>query len=444
MRGGMRLRLRVGSAIENRRSSRGGVLLIVLVVILVGGALSAGWVAVMSAETAYVETMTDASQRRVAELNATALARQYFATRLLTKNVANAPAVTADVGGGWGVMSTAAIGSALVPLESTVGPNGWNHFNPADGAGFSVTRSVALAAVAGDPFPTVRNVLLRSYSPELAGTLLTRNKPTLNAAPTTLVSGSVGVLGEAVVWFAGAGSISATTFNAPSSLPPDVLVANFPFVARTSGDVGTSADFAGRLNVIKNGGGPNELFAKLKSPVLVDGTSGTSGVGWSSDGAGTVTLDLSNPNLEAVFIEGNTSRIVFTGQTTVAEGDAADLHIALLVVFVQPLGSPDLVNVDFTGFSERKLVFAVKKLDGTGVNFNFLSGAAAEWRGIFTLENCPLTLNISSPALGIRGGLRSDRDVTVPTGTLTFAREPEPRLLDQLTARDGWLEVFSP
>jgi hypothetical protein len=412
----------------------------VLVVILVGGAISSGWVAVMSAETAYVETMTDSAKRRVAVGNATALARQYLLTRLLTKSVASAPEFTADLTDGWGRMTIPAIGAAVEPMAATDAPDGWNHFNPAEGAGFSDRRLVAIRQLDGDP-PLVREFLLRSYATELAGSLLVRNETPVGSTVTNVVAGSLSVGGEAVLWRAEVGTITAGSFNAPTASLPDVAVANFPFVPRTGGDnvLGVAA-FDGRLNVV------DRLAAKVPSSQAVQGFGTSSVTGVTSDGSGTLTFDLANPNLERVFVDGRTTRIIFAGQTTLEESEAARNAIAALVVFVQPLGSENLADVDFLGVSERKLVFAVKKIDGSlaATNFNFTGISSGQWRSIFAAENAELTLNVGAGTREIVGGLRSDRDVAVPTGAISISREPQPRLLDRLTARDAWLEVFTP
>ncbi len=415
------------------RRESGGVLLIVLVVILVGGAISTGWVAVMSAETAYVETMTESAKRRVAAGNAKGLAQQYLLTRLLTKSVSSAAAFTADLGEGWGTMTIPAISAAVKPMAVTSAPQGWNHFNPAEGAGFS--HKVTVGMTGGD-----RDFLLRSYATELAGTLLVRNRPTLSPAAASGVEGSMLVSGEALLWETGAGSMTAGSFNAPTTPLPEVAVVNFPFVNRTTGEIGGEADYDGRLNVV------DALAAKVSGSQVVRGSEVSTVTGVTSDLGGTLTFDLGDPNLERVLIDGGTTAIVFTGQTTVEEGVAAGNAIAVLVVFQQALGESNLATVDFTGFSNRKLLFAVRKADGSlgAVNFNFGGPAMSKWRGLFTVENAEVNLNVGGSTREIVGGWRSDRKVSVLSGSVIVSRDPQPRLLDQLAAREGWLEVFTP
>ncbi len=447
-----------------RRSESGAVLAMMLIVILVGAAITAGWVAVMSAEARYVETFADAAKRRIAVGNATGLARQHLLTNFLTKRLTNEAAVTADVGDGWGSITIPGVSVTppappLVPLDSVTTADGWNHFNPANGDGYAVTVPVEISA--GGSTGT-RYFLARSRSSALAGSVLISNKPYLSPAATVSV-GSLAVGGQSLLWQPNSPngySLTTESFNAPSlpiptlslmnSAGTSLAVSNFPFVPLTSGDVGGVASFDGKMDAIANGSGTNSLAVKAAGAVSITGLSGTTANGVTSDGAGTVTINLTHPELDNVVIVGETNRIVFEGQSNLAQETYAGNQIAVLVVVIQPVGQPtdpstglpmDLANVDFKLTNNRKFVFGIWKASGIDpVNFNFLQ--AGKWRGIFSLENCAATINVPG-SKNLQGGIQSDRSITTVGGTLAITTEPDPKLLDRLTTRDGWIEVFT-
>ncbi len=440
-----------------RRSESGAVLAMVLMVILVGAAITAGWVAVMSAEAQYIETFADAAKRRVALGNGTGLARQYLLTNFLTKRLSSIPTITANVGDGWGGITLPG-GTVepntlpLVPLDTFAPSAGWNHFNPANGDGYAATVPVT---VTGGNATITRYFLARSRSSALAGSLLISNQPYLSPSATTSVAGAMAVSGQSLLWQPNSPntySLTTDSFNAPSVPLPaislansggtNLAVSNFPFVPLTSGDVGGAASYDGRVDAIANGSGTNSLAVKASGAVTITGMSGTTANGVTSDGSGTVTINLTHPELDNVVIVGETSRIVFDGQSNAAQSTYAGNQIAVLVVFLQPLGSSlNLANVDFNLTNNRKFVFGIWKASGIDpVSFNFPQTGG--WRGIFSLENCAATINVAGSKT-LQGGIQSDRAITTTGGTLTVTTEPDPKLLDRLTTRDGWIEAFT-
>lgn len=291
----------------------------VLIVILVGAAITAGWVAVMSAEAQYAEAFAAGAKRRIALGNGTALARQYLLTNFLTKRMTSVASVTADVGDDWGSITIPGVNipspaPPLVPLDTVTTAEGWNHFNPANGDGYAVTVPVAIS---GSGSTGTRHFLARSRSSALAGSLLISNKPYLSPLATSSVIGSLAVDGQALLRqpnLPNLYSLVTSSFNVPSlplslislltgggaSVPPT----NFPFVPLTSGDVGGLASFDGRVDAIANGSGTNSLAVKAAGAVTINGFSGTSANGVVSNGSGTVTINLTHPELDNVVING--------------------------------------------------------------------------------------------------------------------------------------------
>lgn len=266
------------NAAKLTRRDSGAVLAIVLIVILVAAAITAGWVAVLTSQAQYVETTATAAKRRIAIQNGTAIARQYVLTNYLPQSLLNILAKTASVPGGWGSVNIAGVGlTALIPLESFGLPAGWNHFDPANGTGFSITVPVTITSDAGPP--VTRNFLLRSRPLALAGTLFSANRPLLNPSATTTVTGPLTVNGRALLWRPNSPnsySLTATSINTPTiTPPPSVAVTNFPFVPLTGGLLGDLLSgvpiFDGRANNVANLAGINSLAANAGGGALASG-----------------------------------------------------------------------------------------------------------------------------------------------------------------------------
>lgn len=433
------------------RQNSGAVLTIVLLVVLVSAAMTAGWVAVMTAESQYVETAVAAAKRRIAQGNGTALARQYLLTNFLTKRMSNVAAVTLDLGSEWGSVAIPGVNlpspaPPLVPLDVVNPTNGWNHFNPANGAGYAVEVPVA---VSGGGATVTRTFLARSRSSALSGSLLIANR----SAVTSSVTGGMAVGGQALLWVPNSPNvyqITPTTFNAPSIPVPTVNfgmpVTNFPFIPLTSGDIGGVAEYGGRIDAVANASGINSLEAKAIAggSVIAQGLTASTANGVDSDGLGKVTINLLHPELENVVIAGETTEIVLQGQSSSAQRIYAGNQKAVLVVVDQtsPLGAGNLTTVNCTLQNNRKVTIAIRKTANfASVALNFADPGI--WRGIIALENTPTTITVPG-SLTLSGGIQSDRDVAVGGGTLTISPELDPKLLDWLTTRDGWLEVYTP
>jgi len=424
------------------RSHSGGVLIYALILILVAAAMTAGWVSVMGAQVLYAGEFATAVQRRIAFENASAVARQYALTNVVTKN--SAAGVSASVGSGWGAVTIAA--SAGAPLTSFQKVAGYNHFNPGNGDVYA--EQIAVSVTAGDASYS-RVLQVKSRSPILGGTLAQIH------APALLISGSASSSGRTVFWEpASSISIASQSFGMP--LEPSntlayagggtALPSNFPFAARTGSEVMGVSNYAGALDVVANASGINSLavMAAASAPNGVQSVSGSTSSnanGVVSDGAGNVTIDLLDATLGNVVITGDVTNLVFTGQTTGADRVTAGNEAAILVLVNQDSPATNLAQVDFNNSNYRKLVLAIKTASGVATSFNFPQAASGSWRMMLVLESTPVTL-LASGGLTLEGGIQTDRAVAIGSGSLALQQETDPRLLDRLAPRDGWVEMY--
>lgn len=430
---------------ERTSQQRGGVLVLVLALILVAGALVTGWLTVMTAEIDYVAQISEGTQRRIGRANATAMARQYLLDNLLTKN--GSSAASGDVGGGWGSVVIPA--SSGTPLSTFQSADGYNHFNPGNGAGY--TEDVTVTMTTGtDPETTLRRLRLKSRSTLLSGTVAVMN------APGSSLTGSVTVnTGQmALLWQPGSSySIATASYAVPgrvtaSSSLADVLCRNFPFVPLTGSEVAGVPSFAGGLDVIANTSGINSLavMANTSAPnglQTVNGGVISTSNGVESDGGGTVRINLLSSMLGNVIVRGGTTHLILTGQTTAADKISAGNEAAILILVYQTAPATNLIDVTFENANNRKVVFAIKKPSGLGTGFSFPQAASGSWRSLLVLENTPVTFDMGGSGGSLVGGIQSNSAITVVSGVLNLFAEPDPKLLERLSARDGWIEVYT-
>jgi len=430
---------------KRRTPKSGGVLIVVLALIMVAGAVTAGWMMTMTSEIEYVALASESAKRRIAANNATALVRQHVLSNVLTK--AGAIGVTADIGDGWGAVTIP--DSTGTPLTTFDPPPWYNHFNPGNGGGYALNPYGGAVAMTANGESFSRLFLVKSRSSVLSGT------PVALHAPSASVTGTMTVNGQTLLWLpTGTYSLASATFATPATPNANILASNFPFVPLTGSESGNAPDFNGALNVVANTSGINSLAAMsitsalngrqiVNGEVESDPSSGTNGV--ISDGEGTVTIDLLNPDLGNVVIEGGTDHLILQGQTSEADRTAASNAAAVLILVYQNNPVTNLTTVEFQNSSLRKVVLAIRPVTGIGATtFTMQPADEAAWRTVFTLENTFATFQLNGMSRTLIGGLQADQPVVIQGGSLSVAPENDPKYLDRLTARDGWVEVFAP
>jgi hypothetical protein len=222
----------------------------------------------------------------------------------------------------------------------------------------------------------------------------------------------------------------------------------------------SAAGDAGYSNVVWDPNSPgNSLRNKaldsktLPALYMVDGgVSSTSSNGYSSDGAGTVSVDLSNPTLDVVVVE-NAATLQLRGQSTATAWTDVASYPSVLVVYHQAAGSAhSLSAIQCLNKNNRRVVLGVKKdpnQAAVAVTFPDASTTQAEvgpnWRLIAHFENTPVTLDFSGSSVDLTGGLVTDQSFAGPTGggrTLHIYREMSPLGLTSKTPRRAWAEGF--
>lgn len=305
-----------------------------------------------------------------------------------------------------------------------------------------------------------RRFLIKSRSSVLSGT------PAAFHMPSASVSGSLSIAGQTLLWQpAGAYTMASISYATPST-PGFSLIggngtgipaSNFPFIPLTGSETAGTPPipvFDGTLNVIANTSGINSLAVMSETSAvngrqIVTGSEASDSNGVISDGSGKVTIDLLNPDLGNVLVTDGTDHLILKGQSSAADRIAAGNAAAVLIIV--HLTNTDLTNnippldqVEFQNSNHRKLVLAIKTASGLGTVLNFPQAGPDSWRLVLTLENTPVTFQLSGASQDVIGGIQTDHAVSVQNGSLNLISETDPKLLDRLTARDGWIEVYTP
>lgn len=458
---------------------------------LVGAFVLAGGLYLLGARLEHTEALVESSRQRIVLENSRLLATQYMRQSVLAGSYSGS--LSASIDGGETAKFTLASSTALPPLASLDRSHKENHFSPGGNLGYSSNfENVVLAGVfqdkEGNSFEITENWLFqaRSGSPMFAFDLFTAQRQTLSpnvmlAASGIAVAGNVSggsPLGaNAMLWATNADfDLSAVTYQTPSGnvFPGGALgadISNFAFVPITSGsNAALASAYDGTLSTIDPGGWPYSIRAKAEiSPYVLVSSSTTAEVytgtdttatpfrGVSCNGAGTVTIDLSdnsptsptsNNDLERILILGDppaVSTIVIRGQSAVNDLDANNAA-GLLITHVGSV--PGALSIELQNDNNRRIYLAVKKPGAGMVASNLVTITATpssgnrQWRLAGTFENAPVNFNLGS-TLQIYGGFRTDASMTASGGVVNIAREVDPKNLNERAAdRIVWLESY--
>ncbi|MDD5200609.1 MAG: hypothetical protein PHC88_12510 [Terrimicrobiaceae bacterium] len=420
-------------------------MILVLLLIAVAGVLTAGWVVLITARSTMVEQMASASQRRIALENSKALAQEFMLERVMPSTSGSAISCSLS-DPSWGSISVSAWSGA--PLLSLTKAAGVNHFNPGNGDGYTLDVSATLHNGGNNP---TRLYHIKSRSPLLAGTLLSSQTPTLTPAASISI-GSLAVAGTAFIWTPNLSmSFTANSVSAPAGAPAisftnsagsTLAMGNLALPRQIANPRNGGADFyTGQLDAIHNtNAAANSSQLKATGGETVDGSTASSSNGVVCDGAGHVTITLNTPGLGNVYIPGEISTLTLEGQSTIGNAAADDLP-AMLIVIDQPASSSrDLATITLNQHNSRRLDLAVKKASGSlAIQFSTTSPA---WRLLLELENTPVAFTATGIAT-IQGGIRSDRAITLSSGSVRLTPEPDPKNLDRLATRAAWVESFA-
>lgn len=287
-------------------------------------------------------------------------------------------------------------------------------------------------------------------------------------------------------------AILGTNFNGTKLLP-----SNLPAIPSTTGPVSASDSdrYLGYLNVVKNDlNTSNSLWhfmdrekvegrsdfalidvyssaAPDSDPFWMARYSGVDGdvpiykpFDYSNENVRTLYIRLNHPNLKHLRITNPVEQIVFLGQNTNAEFDAAGEMTPIIISIVQGASTP-LPNIAFVGDNNRRFVLGLKVnqpltrglyLHWTGSPRSFSPTGDHDWRmvyineGQFTMLKLPDTRSVrwiggvmTNWTIKRYGGdgvvpdrLRIVSDASVPTTTTTTPS------FASLLPRDAWLESY--
>lgn len=445
----------------SRRES-GTMLVYALMVLVVGAMILAGWIHVMAQRVKYTEYGIDAVKRRIVLENSRALASQCLLHNVLSGSMS---VFSGTLDGGWGGFTFTS--TNIVPLTS-VSSSAWiNVFSPGGSGGYTADITGTLTDGSAGGYDGIAwKFQARSRSPMLGFDLYTSQIIPLLGSDIH-VGSNLSVNGNAVLWAPDSPntfSLKASSYQVPSSTLTTILgfsgtslvPSNFVFTPVTTG-----AGFSGSSSTINPGGSGATYYASLlykaggpigRTPADADAVSVYSGTaamvntattssanGVTSDGAGNLTIDLSNESLQKVYIQDRLATITLQGYVSGGFKTADELP-AVMVVYVET-GSSRLTTISLQNPNNRRLYLGVNKATNGSVTIQ--PTVSGTWRLMGTFENTPVSFSVSAGALQVVGGVRSDQSILVNSGTVSVTRETSPlSLLERYGDRNVWLETY--
>ena len=275
----------------------------------------AAWAVLLDARTHQAEQTASELDRRIRYGNSLALAREVIYRKYLHTTIGPDSLEEHVLTGDWARVTIADWD------EPVFGYDDGTRINKTGAVPFrAFSLDVEVGIDDGDYLHTF-TYQLKSYSPVLGGNLVTVHK-NVNATGESLeVTGNIKVEGRAQFWNSGYKSTNMAVrtdaaLTAGITHPKlafldtsddAILPSNFPFVAQTSGTVGGSADFAGKLNVVNNTDTPsNSYVAKIQSYgasgyASLDATS----IAGSGSGADTNPVTVDDPAIFTLITSGS-------------------------------------------------------------------------------------------------------------------------------------------
>lgn len=196
------------------------------------------------------------------------------------------------------------------------------------------------------------------------------------------------------------------------------------------------------------------------STVFKEGIFKKNGSSLVTDGAGGLTVDLSNSNVPHLLLQNFTSLII-NGQPDEVSADAMAGDEPRVIV----LSNSDNVKLDtvtLRNYNRRRLVLAIKNVgvldnlnlvdaqgnpntSGTNHTVFRFEGAQpfTDWRLICELEGINSDIDVS-PVQGVtlKGGIRTNHSLNVLGGSMTIEKETDLNSFDSFLARTAWVEAF--
>lgn len=429
-----------------------------LIVCIAGTLGMVSMITLIGSRSLFVENSEAAIARRLSLWNSRALTKEYLLSGPILAG--NADEAVLSLGGEWGTATVPVFVS--LPLESVEEFTLMNRLGPGGTAGFTADIEVAMANGAID-IPYL--IQMKSRSTFFSGELLTLHRLETGGSGAVDVNNSLAVQGKTMFW--DNDSLSLASFSTGSFEYPDIIgvtvhdtlgeaqpASNFPSYYRTSGPSGGVPSLNGQFNHLV-GDGPNTLAYKMNAaggsiPVQGDEELNISGV--TSDGLGTVTIDLKNHTLSQVMVGNDVNHLVFVGQADLAEYSAASTlsPVSVLVDSTGSLAGNYLDEVRFIGDNSRAVILGIHRqssaaMSNLSIVLDRSVGLQNLWRMLITAEHSPLLFDVTGHTSGrIVGGIRTDREITVIDGDgITLLPDESPGLLERMDPRSAWIEIYS-
>ena len=470
------------------RSQLGSALLLSLMIMGVCTMGVAAWIAIINGRAAYSDATEDGMRRRVALENSRAIAEEYLYNYATTQDSGAAalfPQVTypPDNAEQPDIVERMQVAAWVDgSLNSTTPVWRASRMGPSNGGGYYRNYQVLLGKGGNQ---VLRDFEVRSRSPILSGDLVIFNQPTITPGdpsdPDIRFRCNMHVNGRTVFWrpdmieVRDDNHFSTKAYAVMTRLVGDYPVvdssgnrlrpSNFPFTPVTGGAVGVGAlGYDGRISNVENSyASINSIPSKLDTPIEAVGTVISSERGVESNGSGTITIDLNNPDLDEVLIEGDTSKVVLNGQIDDSAFAAAESMKPVVIVVLQDgyISTRNLSRFELYRRNSRRLIIAVKKerapwdpSSDLRCTFEWMNTEHnppepfPTWRLITIGENTELRYihDSSNSEVTIYGGLRTDRGLWGSSSlNRKFFIEPEPNpqsLIEGYLDRHVWIESY--
>ncbi len=314
------------------------MLVIALVICAIGTLGVVASVSIIGVRASLADSELEVIDRRLTLRNSQALAREVVYRRYLSHVDTLDSATEYALSGGWARATIGEIDAAPLVYSDSV------RIHPTGAApyrAFSKDVEVQLHDGVSDHGVQFQ---LRSYSPALAGDLLSLHPTTEATAEALQVIGDLRVRGRAVFWGADYSSttlgVRAEDFSLPLSNVPDVLLedpdesrllpSNYPIHGTTIGRVADGADYLGRLDIVDSDvSTANSYFDRL---ARVGGTVTANGRVGQCDGLGpeTVAAGARDGDLIAMIADPTVPEIALVGELAASSPLSSDVMRALL------------------------------------------------------------------------------------------------------------------
>lgn len=398
---------------------RSGAVLVFALLLLVVGALVLGGVAQMTATQSVAgETEWTAMERRIQLENSRAMARQYLLSHMFTFTNGSPAITVADARGGF-TLSAQNVGNfwATASVTATNSMLNINPFNMMERGGFY--RVWIPGTVSDGTTNDVGwNFQVRTRSPLAAGYTFVKHRPSpvnqvgLYATPPYIDMTTLG----AFVGFEG--------------LP------RLPVSSVTSTNGSDTTGFLGYLD-IPIGASAWGVFTNVTYSLWTNGTSlqvelNLTTPSTTPDSALLFDIPAAAPytNASNVVVNLPVHAVVLRGAPT----DDYEVPVHILA----GVGTTNLDTLVLSNNNRRRVYVNLQKAVNAGNAIRVLATNTSEWRLAVTASR--FDVNFETGTMPIKGGIRTDANVTFPLGAAYFTRETDPRGLDSIGDRMMWLE----